>query len=252
MERRKKKRLEEKKRASKLNEGMEGGLKLRKVELKDFPNHKRKLVVQNIPLEYTEEQIMNYFFTVLSTVAKEDYSKNPIISVIRFKDLGFVTLDFRKREDAEICLNLDGTDFTTGSKMRILRVKRFMDEWNSDIDKGKNPIQALLNKQGAPVSNFTGGSNFEESKKEGKSKPGEEIRDNRIYMGGIPYNMSEADVRKMCESFGRLKSFNLIKDTANPDLNKGYAFFEYSDDRSTDKAIKALNGLEFKDKRLKV
>ena len=56
----------------------------------------------------------------------------------------------------------------------------------------------------------------------------------------------------MCESFGRLKNFNLIKDTANPDLNKGYAFFEYSDDRSTDKAIKALNGLEFKDKKLKV
>ena len=71
-------------------------------------------------------------------------------------------------------------------------------------------------------------------------------------MGGIPYNMSEVDVRKMCESFGRLKNFNLIKDPANPDLNKGYAFFEYADDRSTDKAIKALNGLEFKDKKLKV
>lgn len=64
--------------------------------------------------------------------------------------------------------------------------------------------------------------------------------------------MSEADVRKMCESFGRLKSFNLIKEPTNPELNKGYAFFEYTDDRSTDKAIKALNGLEFKDKRLKV
>lgn len=63
--------------------------------------------------------------------------------------------------------------------------------------------------------------------------------------------MGEAEVKKMCEAFGRLKSFNLIKDPANPELNKGYAFFEYVDDRSTDKAIKALNGLEFKDKRLK-
>jgi len=78
------------------------------------------------------------------------------------------------------------------------------------------------------------------------------MRDNRIYMGGVPYTMNELEVKKMCESFGRLKSFNLIKDQANPDLNKGYAFFEYVDDRSTDKAIKALNGLEFKDKRLKV
>lgn len=63
--------------------------------------------------------------------------------------------------------------------------------------------------------------------------------------------MGEADVKKMCESFGRLKSFNLIKDPANPELNKGYAFFEFVDDRSTDKSIKALNGLEFREKRLK-
>lgn len=89
---------------------------------------------------------MNYFFTVLSTISKEGYTKNPIISVIRFKELGFVTLDFRKREDAEICLNLDGTEYTSGSKMRILRVKRFIDEWNTDIDRGRNPIQALMNK----------------------------------------------------------------------------------------------------------
>ena len=35
-------------------------------------------------------------------------------------------------------------------------------------------------------------------------------------------------------------------------MNKGYAFFEYIDDRASEKAIKALNNLEIKDKRLKV
>jgi len=35
-------------------------------------------------------------------------------------------------------------------------------------------------------------------------------------------------------------------------MNKGYAFFEYFDDRATEKAIRALNQLEIKDKRLKV
>jgi RNA recognition motif-containing protein len=187
-------------------------------------------------------------------------AKNPIISVIRYKDLGFVTLDFRCREDAEVCLNLDGTEYRTGSKMRILRVKRFMDEWNNDIDKGRNPIQNLLEKKGPGASNFTGEARGggiikagdEETKGKGGASSIDGERDNRIYMGGIPYNMSETEVKKMCEAFGRLKSFNLIKDPSNPELNKGYAFFEYSDDRSTDKAIKALNGLEFKDKRLKV
>lgn len=56
----------------------------------------------------------------------------------------------------------------------------------------------------------------------------------------------------MCESFGRLKSFNLVKDPSNPELNKGYAFFEYVDERAVDKAIKGLNNLDFRDKKLKV
>ena len=66
------------------------------------------------------------------------------MSVYRYKELGFVTLEFRKREDAEICLNLDGTDYRTGYKMKIFRVKRFIDEWNADIEKGKNPITSSL------------------------------------------------------------------------------------------------------------
>jgi hypothetical protein len=199
---------------------------------------------------------MNYFFTILSATAKEQYKKNPIIAVIRYKDLGFVTLDFRKRDEAETCLNLDGTEYRSGYKLKIQRVNRFMDNWNSDIEKGRNPIQQLISHKGITGSNFTGESraiklNPAEDLKKGLL-PEVDIRDNRIYMGGIPYNMAESQVKEMCEAFGRLKSFNLIKDASNPELNKGYAFFEYSDDRSTDKAIKALNGLEIKEKRLKV
>lgn len=71
------------------------------------------------------------------------------MAVHRYKDLGFVTLDFRRREDADICLNLDGTDYRTGYKMRIMRVKRFIEEWNSEIDNGRNPTtSALLGKLG--------------------------------------------------------------------------------------------------------
>ena len=81
---------------------------------------------------------------------------------------------------------------------------------------------------------------------------GEEEEDNRVFMGGIPFTMSEVEVSKICASFGKLKSFNLIKDSVDPSLNKGYAFFEYADERAAEKAIKALNNLEIMDKKLKV
>lgn len=81
---------------------------------------------------------------------------------------------------------------------------------------------------------------------------GEDEEDNRVFMGGIPFSMSESEVSKICASFGKLKSFNLIKDNVDPNFNKGYAFFEYADERAAEKAIKALNNLEIMDKKLKV
>ena len=79
-----------------------------------------------------------------------------------------------------------------------------------------------------------------------------EEEDNRVFMGGIPFSMPESEVREMCESFGRLKSFNLIKDNIDQSQNKGYAFFEFQDVRAAEKAIKGLNNLEIMDKKLKV
>jgi len=65
-ERKKQRRIDEEKKAAALLDGMEGGLKIRKIEMKDFPNYKRKLVVQNIPMDSPEDEIMNYFYTILA------------------------------------------------------------------------------------------------------------------------------------------------------------------------------------------
>lgn len=186
------------------------------------------------------------------------------MSVHRYRDLGgFVSLEFRKRDEGDQCLHLDGTEYRSGFKMRIMRVKRFMEDWNSEIERGRNPL--LSSSSTKDKTHFTNqDKSFQEPDKptEKKSKRDrekemenadkDEVIDNRIYMGNIPSNMGDMDVKKMCESFGRLRSFNLVKDPQNPDMNKGYAFFEYVDERSVDKAIKALNGLDFKDKKLKV
>jgi hypothetical protein len=87
---------------------------------------------------------MAYFYSILSQVSKEHYNKNPLMSVRRYEELAFVTLEFRRRADAEICLNLDGTDFSNSCPvpMRIMRVRRFVDQWNDAIDKGRNPTLA--------------------------------------------------------------------------------------------------------------
>ncbi len=72
-------------------------------------------------------------------------------------------------------------------------------------------------------------------------------------MGGLPTYLKDDDVRKLCESYGMLKYFNLVKDSSSGQpVSKGYCFFEYVDIKVTDKAIKGLNMLEIGDKKLKV
>lgn len=53
-------------------------LDLRTVSLKDFPNAKKKLVIQNIPLEAIESEIESFFYTILKTASGVDYSESPI------------------------------------------------------------------------------------------------------------------------------------------------------------------------------
>ena len=123
------KMLERERRAQAKLEGIDVAAKPRKISLDDFPNWKRKIVVQNIPLSQSTQEIMAYFYSILSQVSKEHYNKNPLMSVRRYEELAFVTLEFRRRADAEICLNLDGTDFSNSCPvpMRIMRVRRFVD-----------------------------------------------------------------------------------------------------------------------------
>jgi len=82
----------------------------------------------------------------------------------------------------------------------------------------------------------------------------EDVADSKVYMGCLPIYLKDDNVKKLCETFGSLKYFNLVKDsTGDGDpVSKGYCFFEYSDPSNMEKAIKALNGLACGDRKLKV
>lgn len=56
-------------------------------------------------------------------------------------------------------------------------------------------------------------------------------------------------VKELLASFGELKAFNLVKDSATG-LSKGYAFCEYVDLTITDVAITGLNGMQLGEKKL--
>jgi RNA recognition motif-containing protein len=74
---------------------------------------------------------------------------------------------------------------------------------------------------------------------------------NKIYIGSIPPQLTDDNVKEILSAFGQLKAFNLVRDPGSV-LSKGYAFCEYTDSSLTQVAIEGLNGLPVADKQLQV
>lgn len=72
-----------------------------------------------------------------------------------------------------------------------------------------------------------------------------------IYVGNLPYETSEEDLREMFGEFGAVSSVNIIKDRVSGN-SKGFGFVEMDDDEAGQKAIDELNGSELKGRNMKV
>lgn len=72
---------------------------------------------------------------------------------------------------------------------------------------------------------------------------------NKVFCGGLPYGLSENEVKDLLQAFGALKAFHLVKDK-DTGVSKGFAFFEYADGSVTDEAIRGLNGIKIGDRTL--
>ncbi len=72
-----------------------------------------------------------------------------------------------------------------------------------------------------------------------------------LYVGNLPYSISEADVRQAFEAYGEVTSVVLIKDkeTGQP---RGFGFVEMASDEEAQAAINGLNGKDFKNRNLVV
>lgn len=72
-----------------------------------------------------------------------------------------------------------------------------------------------------------------------------------IYVGNLPYTVSEADLNAAFSAFGKVSSVTLINDKFSGQ-SKGFGFVEMPDNSEADAAIKGLNETEFKGRNITV
>lgn len=71
-----------------------------------------------------------------------------------------------------------------------------------------------------------------------------------VYVGGLPRDASEDDLREFCESAGEVTEVRMMKGKDSKE-NKGYAFVTYRTKDMAAKAIEDLNDTEFQGKKIK-
>jgi RNA recognition motif-containing protein len=73
----------------------------------------------------------------------------------------------------------------------------------------------------------------------------------KLYVGNLAFSSTEADLRELFEQHGALLSVNVITDRETG-RSRGFAFVEFEDASSAEKAQQALDGQDFGGRSLRV
>jgi len=65
----------------------------------------------------------------------------------------------------------------------------------------------------------------------------------KVFVGGLPKEFSEEQVKNLLLRYGKLKSFHLVKDPQGVQ-SRGFAFCEFADEKGVQNALKFLNGMK--------
>jgi RNA recognition motif-containing protein len=73
----------------------------------------------------------------------------------------------------------------------------------------------------------------------------------KLYVGNLPYGVSDSDLQKIFEPHGSVVSAQVIVDR-DTNRSKGFGFVEMGTDQEAQTAIQALNGTELEGRALTV
>lgn len=182
----------------------------------------RRLYCGNLPFGITEDLMIDFFNAKMreSDIAKQP--GNPVLACQINLEKNFAFLEFRSVEETTLAMAFDGI-MLQGQALKIRRPKDYQ------------PIPGIAITQATHIPGVV------------STVVPDTI--NKVFIGGLPNYLNEDQVKELLSTFGELRAFNLVKDSATG-LSKGYAFCEYVDIGITDVAIAGMSGMQLGDKKL--
>jgi len=182
----------------------------------------RRVYVGNLPFGVTEQIMMDYFNTQMKLSGLAQADGNPVIACQVNLDKNFAFLEFRSVDETSQAMAFDGINFQ-GQSLKMKRPRDYQPLPGYSEDSSVH-IPGVISSvvQDSP---------------------------HKIFIGGLPNYLNEDQVKELLLSFGPLKSFILVQDSATG-LSKGYAFCDYVDPSVTDQACAGLNNMQLGEKKL--
>jgi len=178
----------------------------------------------------TEGELTTFFNEILvKAVGPSPDGGQHVLSVYVNQERAFAFVELKGIELTTACMALDGIRYQDHQ----LRIRRPSDYNAATAPQPTGPIPTLnLAALGIVSTTVSDGPN-------------------KVFIGGIPYHLSEEQVRELLTAFGPLKAFHLVREVGSA-TSKGYAFCEYLDPAITVKACEGLDGLQLGEKSLTV
>lgn len=156
--------------------------------------HARKVYVGGIPRDVPGEAVIKYLIDILQRAGGILDPGTPVLKTFINTEKRFVFIDFRSVEEAMAIIQLDGIRFN-GANLRI--------RWTEDYDK-LGPVKP---RRPVPVLDTAALGIISTKVEDGPLK---------VFIGGLPKDLSEEQIKNLLLNYGRVKSFHLVKE--NKDL----------------------------------
>lgn len=160
----------------------------------------RRLYVGAIPVPMTENELKTFFVDAMRSAFPDIPGGDCVISVYLNLDKKFAFVEMRTPEEATTGMGLDGISM----RGQTLRIKRPSD-YNPAIH-GNAPSASRIQ------PHMGGGGGGDRGAFTGQVSSQVPDGPNKVFCGGLPYSLSEEEVKELLGSFGQLRAFHLVKE----------------------------------------
>uniref|UniRef100_I2CP62 Splicing factor U2AF subunit n=1 Tax=Nannochloropsis gaditana (strain CCMP526) TaxID=1093141 RepID=I2CP62_NANGC len=209
--------------------------------------HARRVYVGGNFGDASDFEVLAFFNQIINESLERPSPAGPVVAIQVNRQKHFAFLELNSVPlTTSVIMQLDGVPFR-GNPLKVKRPTDYHPEL-LPLDTPPPPTLKVANFRALQASGALPMAST------GLTAPGaNSVPDSpyKIFVGGLPYHVTDDQVRELLSAFGPLRGFDLKKDPATG-MSKGYGFCEYIDHAVGDVAIQGLHGMDLGGKTLTV